>query len=67
MKLASAFPDSWSESALLPDRWDIGYDHGVRDTRGDVRRRPPLLPYQLYDADQYYLQGTFMAGLGFDL
>lgn len=66
-KLASAFPESWSESSLLPDRWDIGYDHGIRDTKGENDGVNPFYQYQLYGPDQYYLQGTFMAGLGFDL
>lgn len=70
LKIASAFPESWAESALLPDRWDLGYDHAVRDTRGEMPRGGslrPFLHYQLYDPDQYYLQGTLMAGLAFDL
>ena len=52
---------------VLPDRWDVGYDHGVRDTKGEGDGIRPLSHYQLYGTDQYYLQGTFMAGLGFDL
>lgn len=67
LKVASVFPDSWAESPLLPDRWDIGYDHGVRDTRGQGDGVRPLSHYQFYGTDQYYMQGTFMAGLGFDL
>lgn len=66
-KVAGAFPESWAESRLLPDRWDIGYDHGVRDTKGDGDGVHPFTRYQLYDPDQYYLQGTMMAGIGFDL
>ena len=67
MKLASAFPEEWSESALLPDRWDIGYDHGIRGTKGEDDGVNPFYHYQFYGPDQYYLQGTLMAGLGFDL
>jgi len=67
VKLASAFPESWSESALLPDRWDIGYDHGIRGTKGEDDGVNPFRHYQFYGPDQYYLQGTLMAGLGFDL
>ena len=65
-KLASRFPESWSESALLPDRWDIGYDHGARDTEGQGNAVHPFFNYQLHDAGTFYRQGTFMAGLGFD-
>jgi hypothetical protein len=66
-QIGSSFPDSWGESALLPDRWDIGYDHGVRDTKGDMDGVHPLYHYQLYGPNEYYIQGTFMAGLAFDL
>lgn len=66
LKVGSVFPDSWGESALLPDRWDIGYDHGVRDTKGEMDGVNPLYHYQLYSPNEYYIQGTFMAGLGFD-
>jgi hypothetical protein len=65
-KLASRFPESWTESALLPDRWDIGYDQGTRDTEGQGDAVHPLFNYQLHDAGTFYRQGTFMAGLGFD-
>lgn len=65
-KLASRFPEAWSESALLPDRWDIGYDHGARDTEGQGNAVHPFFNYQLHDAGTFYRQGTFMAGLGFD-
>jgi hypothetical protein len=66
VKLASRFPEAWSESALLPDRWDIGYDQGSRDTEGQGNGIHPFYNYQLYDTDLFYRQGTFMAGLGFD-
>ncbi|MDB5104037.1 MAG: hypothetical protein JWP91_1726 [Fibrobacteres bacterium] len=65
-KIASTFPESWGESAFLPDRWDIGYDHGVRDTKGERDGIHPLYHYQLFSPNEYYIQGTFMAGLGFD-
>jgi hypothetical protein len=67
LKIGSVFPDSWGESAFLPDRWDIGYDHGIRDTHGEEDRSQPLFHYQLFPKDEYYLQGTLMAGLSFDL
>ena len=35
LKIGSVFPESWGESGWLPDRWDLGYDHGVRDTKGE--------------------------------
>jgi hypothetical protein len=66
-KLGGAFPETWSERMLLPDRWDLGYDHGFRDTRGEGDQVHPYYHYQLYDTDQYYQQGTLMVGLGFDL
>lgn len=58
-KLSSEFPDSWD--GWLPRRWDVSYDHMVRDTEGD-----PLL-YQLYARDAWYQQGTGRVGLGWDL
>jgi hypothetical protein len=67
LKLGSAFPEGWKESGLLPDRWDMGYDHGIRDTRGEAGTTAPNYHYQLYDQDAYYLQGTLMMGLSFDL
>jgi hypothetical protein len=67
LKIASVFPESWGDSPWLPDRWDLGYDHGVRDTHGEDDGVSPLFHYQLFPTDQYYLQGTFMAGLSFDL
>ena len=66
LKLGSAFAGSWGESALLPDRWDISYDHGMRDTRGE-EGTASFHHYQLFPQDQYYLQGTLMLGLSFDL
>lgn len=70
-KLSTAFPESWGEFMLLPDRWDIKYDHVIRNTRGDpvgsVDGRPPRVLYQLYGPDEYYLQGTLMLGLVFNL
>jgi hypothetical protein len=67
LKIASVFPESWNESAWLPDRWDIGYDHGLRSTKGDENGVTPLYHAQLFPADEHYQQGTFMLGLGFDL
>lgn len=66
-KIGSTFPESWGGSAWLPDRWDLSYDHGVRDTRGEDDGIHPLYHYQLFPADEHYIQGTFMAGLSFDL
>ncbi|HKP95301.1 MAG TPA: DUF3570 domain-containing protein [Fibrobacteria bacterium] len=70
-KLSFALPDSWGESVILPDRWDIKYDHMFRNTKGDpVGSAPgqtaPIL-YQLYGPDENYLQGVFMLGLVFNL
>lgn len=67
LKLGSAFPEAWGESGWLPDRWDLGYDHGVRDTKGENDGVTPLYHTQLYGKDEYYIQGTLMAGLSFDL
>ena len=66
-KLGSTFPDSWLDTPLLPDGWDISYDHGMRDTRGEETRATPFYHYQLFASDEYYLQGTLMAGIRFDL
>lgn len=59
LKVSSEFPDGWD--GWLPRRWDLSYDHLVRDTKGD-----PLL-YQLYAKDAWYQQGTGRVGLGWDL
>ncbi len=67
LKIGSVFPESWGGSPWLPDRWDLGYDHGVRDTKGEEGSGKPMYHYQLFPSDQYYVQGTLMAGLGFDL
>ncbi len=67
LKIGSVFPESWGESPWLPDRWDLSYDHGVRDTKGEDDGVHPLYHYQLFPTDQYYIQGTFMAGLSFAL
>ncbi len=66
LKVGSRFPESWTESALLPDRWDVSYDHGIRDTKGELDGINPTYRYQLFSPDEYYIQGTFIAGLGFD-
>jgi hypothetical protein len=67
LKVGSVFPESWGGSALLPDRWDLSYDHGLRDTKGEDDGITPAYRYQLFPKDQYYMQGTLMAGLAFDL
>lgn len=59
LKVSSEFPDAWE--GWLPRRWNLSYDHLVRDTPGN-----PLL-YQLYDTDAWYQQGTARVGLGWDL
>jgi hypothetical protein len=71
-KLSMAFPEAWSEWSALPDRWNVKYDHLLRDTRGDnpgaanPGQTAPIL-YQLYGPDENYLQGVFMLGLVFNL
>ncbi|MDQ3001627.1 MAG: DUF3570 domain-containing protein [Fibrobacterota bacterium] len=67
LKVGSIFPESWGGYALLPDRWDLSYDHGVRDTKGEDDGITPAYRYQLFPKDEYYMQGTLMAGLAFDL
>jgi hypothetical protein len=70
IKVAGRFPAAFDENAFLPDGWDLKYDHLVRDTRGDAAPdgiSPRRTTYQLYDPDERYLQGTFMAGLIFNL
>jgi len=66
-KVLSRFPESWGESGWLPDRWDISYDYGWRNTRGERDGVGPPRRYQLFSPDLFYTQGTVMAGLGFDL
>ena len=67
LKIGSVFPESWGESALLPDRWDLSYDHGMRDTKGELGGPGPMKHYQLFSKDEQYIQGTVMVGLAFDL
>ena len=66
VKLASSFPDTWADIGLLPDRWDFSYDQGIRNTRGEGGSVGPYYHYQLFPRDEYYMQGTFMMGLGWD-
>ncbi len=66
-KAGSEFPESWAASPYLPDRWDIGYDHGLRNTHGEEDGINPTYHYQLFPADETYVQGTLMVGLSFDL
>ena len=58
-KFSSELPEAWG--ALLPRRWDISYDHLVRDTKGN-----PAL-YQLYAANAWYMQGTARLGFSWDI
>jgi hypothetical protein len=67
LKLGSNFPESWNDSPLLPDRWDLSYDHLVRNTKGEFETGLPTYHYQLFPEDQYYSQGTLLAGIAFDL
>lgn len=70
-KISMAFPEAWGDIAMMPDRWDIKYDHTFRNTFGD---RPvsgadgsQRILYQLYGPDQQYQQGVLMVGLLFNL
>ena len=67
LKVGSTFPESWGDSPWLPDRWDLSYDHAVRDTHGEDDGVHPTRRYQLFPVDEYYQQGTVLAGLSFDL
>jgi hypothetical protein len=58
-KYSSEFPEEWA--GWLPRRWDLSYDHLVRDTKGNTAL------YQFYAADAWYMQGTARAGLSWDL
>lgn len=70
-KISSACPESWSEFALLPDKWDVKFDYMIRDTRGDNPNPGAGVPrsklYQLYGPDEEYLQGVIMFGMTFNL
>jgi hypothetical protein len=66
VKVGSNFPESWQDSPWLPDRWDLSYDHGIRDTKGELDGEHPFYHYQLFTPEENYAQGTLMAGLGFD-
>lgn len=59
--------DDWHESALLPDRMDLSYDYGIRNTHGDQGTASPYAHYQLFPSSEFYTEGTFMLGLSFDL
>jgi hypothetical protein len=63
-KLFGSLPESLP--AWLPDRWDIAYDQGLRGTRGELETGNPTKHYQLFSSSDFYRDGTFMAGLGFD-
>jgi hypothetical protein len=67
VKIASVFPAGWNESAWLPDRWDLSYDHGLRSTKGDENGVTPAFHTQLFPAEERYQEKTVMFGLGFDL
>jgi hypothetical protein len=70
-KLSGAFPESWGESAMLPDRWDVSYEHTIRNTHGDSKSgdtgEPRSYRYQLYDPGEEYMQDVLMVGLVFNL
>jgi hypothetical protein len=67
VKIASVFPAGWNESAWLPDRWDLSYDHGLRSTKGDENGVTPAFHAQLFSAEEHYQEKTVMLGLSFDL
>ncbi|MEO6096942.1 MAG: DUF3570 domain-containing protein [Fibrobacteria bacterium] len=71
LKISSDFPESWGESIVLPDRWDVKYDQTFRNTHGDPDGNQPGVPrrisYQLYEPAEMYQQGVFMLGLLFNL
>ncbi len=56
----------FGRGGLWPSRWDVGFDWGIRDTRGEWGTGMPARHYQVFDADEYYQEGTFMAGFGYD-
>ncbi len=66
-KIAAPLFDSWHENAWLPDRFDLSYDFGIRDTYGDRGTSQPYRHYQLFPSTENYTEGTFMLGLSFDL
>jgi hypothetical protein len=66
-KFSSPLPEDWLDDPFLPDRFDISYDFGIRDTRGDRGTDRPYAHYQLFPHSRYYTEGTLMLGLEFDL
>ena len=66
-KIMTSLFETWHDNVWLPDRFDISYDYGMRDTYGDQGTSRPFAHYQLFPSTEYYTQGTFMLGLGFDL
>jgi hypothetical protein len=67
IKVAAPLFEGWRDSDLLPDHFDLSYDFGIRDTRGDQGTSHPYSHYQLFPHSEYYTEGTFMLGLTFDL
>ncbi len=67
VKFATTLAESWHDNAWLPDRFDMSYDQGIRNTKGDEGNGKNYFHYQLFSAREYYQEGTFMLGLGFDL
>lgn len=67
IKIGAEFPEKWQDVPWLPHRWDLSYDHGMRDTPGELDGVHPFEHYQLFSPDEDYMQGALMAGLSFDL
>ncbi len=66
LKFASRFPESWQNSSWLPHKWDVGYEYGWRDTKGEDNGFQPFSRYQLYPSNENYMQGIFMLGVGYE-
>ncbi|MDB5051891.1 MAG: hypothetical protein JWO30_4962 [Fibrobacteres bacterium] len=67
IKVSAPLFAEWEDSPLLPDRFDLSYDFGIRDTYGDQGTDRPFAHYQLFPSSENYTEGTIFVGLGFDL
>jgi hypothetical protein len=59
--------DTWGDRwPKWLQRWDVGYDWGLRNTRGELGGGEPARHYQLFDKSEFFQEGIFMVGMGFD-
>jgi Protein of unknown function (DUF3570) len=49
----------------IPSQWNISYDQGMRDVRGELGTGKPTYRYQLFSSEEFYREGTWMLGFGY--